>query len=586
MRGMKLVIWGSLMLCAVTSQASNTGNVSVERLVYRYTDQYQLIWDDSGSHSRKDLSIWRPISTDTGFFPVGDTAVGTCSPPQHSAVLVQDKGDGLVHQPERFRKVWSDAGSSCSRPVTLYKMIPAANYSCVGHVAVRSYRRCPKAEHYRCVRSDLVTPGAVSQIWDTSHFGAKKDMSLWRVESEPTIFNGLPVGAFLSVPAKHTQPDTALLLNANQTELCEFVRPEEPALTLIETRYMECVWSNNGQKAPREISVWRVQQLFNVGDVAVAGYGAPHGVAVRGNVPGALSVPISFRLVWSGPGKDVAVWRPSCEAGYVALGEVTTRGPDYRPSNHSIRCVNVDYVVPGRWTRVLEQMGEQESVWRSEAMNTEGRGVYAMSVSDNHIFQPLVLNASFISVHTGGKPVARVLVYSIKYDFRGGEDLSRDPLQLSERKKVINCAGESTSPPLSEVVQLPYEACTQSEWKIESTLGVENGVVGSLEAGIPNLSTYTVSPVSSVSFTLGSGIRQEECDSEELSAHVTVPPGHETELAVSGWRVAVRVPWKGMAKIEYMNGHNHVRTLEGVYVGVYVTEAAVTRVGPRKCDTQ
>ncbi|XP_069488717.1 uncharacterized protein [Ambystoma mexicanum] len=193
-----------------------------EKLTIMFTTQFENIWDDKGSDSGGELSIWRPTFRGTGFFPVGDTAVTSHDSPDHAAVLVEDNGNGLVKPPRKFRKIWNDKGSTAHKPLTVYEMVPPSNYTCLGDVVVKSYKRCPVPNMYRCVRVDMLDNGDIYPIWKSKHFGAKKDVSFWTVkERNSTIPTGLSSGSFIAVKSFNKPVDYSYLLNVCKMNLTD-----------------------------------------------------------------------------------------------------------------------------------------------------------------------------------------------------------------------------------------------------------------------------------------------------------------------------------------------------------------------------
>ncbi|XP_078500283.1 uncharacterized protein LOC144755347 [Lissotriton helveticus] len=218
-----------LILCSVTAHSSHRNDekakdadCSIKPLLIKFTTNFEPIWDDEGSDAGGDLSIWRPTSRNADFFPVGDTAVTSHESPDHAAVLVEDDGTGLVKPPRKFKKIWSDKGSSARKPVTIYEMIPPPNYTCLGDVAMKSYKRSPDRKMYRCVRMDLMEKGDMFNLWKSKHFGAKKDVSFWILkERNSTMSKGISTGAFLAVKGFDQLVSNLYLLSACKINLTD-----------------------------------------------------------------------------------------------------------------------------------------------------------------------------------------------------------------------------------------------------------------------------------------------------------------------------------------------------------------------------
>ncbi|XP_029428503.1 uncharacterized protein LOC115073812 isoform X2 [Rhinatrema bivittatum] len=594
---MKGMAWGLvLFLCFQVTEPISIKKASERQSVaYTYTSQYEFIWDNKGCNSKHDVSIWRPISFPKGFYPLGDTAVAVQAPPHHSALLVQDMGDGLVKPPHSFRKIWTDKGSSADRPVTIYRMIPPKNYTCLGHVAVRSYRKSPSADLYRCVQSNLVTAGVLSLIWRGKHLGTEEDTSLWHIESNSSLSSGLSTGSFLCAAGKQPPSDFPYLLDNQKANFSELnADSQDIALILFETKNTERVWDNHGTEATKEISIWRGQGCCSLGDIAVAGYTQPPGAVLRAKRPGALAAPFDYIHVWSRicpKGRDIAIWLPMCPEGYASLGHVVTDNPNKKPSHDIVRCVNESYTAPGTWAKVWDSKGtkgkESVSLWRADAQDSFGKGVYAMSSVKGYgpIDLPaLVLNRSYVKIYTSDNdnPTKKVVIYDIEYDFNKKEVLSTDPQRVSSKNKVENCAAASGSPPLKVERQLPFTVESESSWKFDSD-AIENGIPGKIHTGIPDVAEGIVTQSLSKKFTTGAPIRHVETQSDYRNARVTVNAGFSLKFYVSGLHSTVRVPWRGLMELTFQDGTYLIQTVTGEYTGVQISELTVSTDDPQEC---
>lgn len=119
-------------------------------MAYKLVNDYELIWDDSGSGARDDVSIWRPVETQAGYRLLGDVAVKSHSKPSDSTITVIAVVDDALKEPESFTKVWWDKGSGARHDVTIWRMNPPSGYTCLGDIAVRSYSTDdPPVDRYR-----------------------------------------------------------------------------------------------------------------------------------------------------------------------------------------------------------------------------------------------------------------------------------------------------------------------------------------------------------------------------------------------------------------------------------------------------
>lgn len=147
----------------------------------------------------------------------------------------------------------------------------------------------------------------------------------------------------------------ALLLVA--TSVCA-----EPAVIAIDglelhfvTRFTPA-YANHGTGAKARLSTWKPQVpdgFFKLGDLAVAGHGAPHGivVAVRPIDLSAVDHPNDYERVYadtgSGGKQDGSFWKPVCPLGYVGLGLIAQRSHK-KPSLAEMVCVQRKYTTFAR----------------------------------------------------------------------------------------------------------------------------------------------------------------------------------------------------------------------------------------------
>ncbi len=121
-------------------------------VVHKYVNAYVKIWDDSGSGAHEDVSIWRPLDFQSGYYPLGDVAVGGHSQPKAVAITVSHLASGALAPPAGFTEIWRDSGSGANGDVKIFRMNPRSGYVCLGHVAHGSYSGTPDANKYRQVQ--------------------------------------------------------------------------------------------------------------------------------------------------------------------------------------------------------------------------------------------------------------------------------------------------------------------------------------------------------------------------------------------------------------------------------------------------
>ena len=116
---------------------------------FKYVENYELIWKDEGSSADRDVSIWRPIDNQYGYYPLGDVAVASHKYPTIITMTVTALESDALKKPASCEEVWNDKGSGADEDVTVYKLTAPFNYTCLGHVAVESYDREPDLNNYR-----------------------------------------------------------------------------------------------------------------------------------------------------------------------------------------------------------------------------------------------------------------------------------------------------------------------------------------------------------------------------------------------------------------------------------------------------
>ena len=118
-------------------------------VAYRYLDEYSFIWSDSGSGADKDVSIWRPLEIESGYFPLGDVATSSHNKPNIPALSVSAVVSDALAAPTGFTEIWNDRGSGANRDVRVMKMNPPSGYTCLGYVAIEGYSSVPNKNLYR-----------------------------------------------------------------------------------------------------------------------------------------------------------------------------------------------------------------------------------------------------------------------------------------------------------------------------------------------------------------------------------------------------------------------------------------------------
>jgi hypothetical protein len=143
------------------------------------------------------------------------------------------KGKALS-PPDDFEQVWKDSGSGSKADGAIWRPIPPDGYVALGLVCSDGHAK-PSINAVRCVRSDLVIASGVGNtIWSDKGSGAKQNFSAWSLDPPAAAageINFAP-GTFVGVnsyskPATHVAAYSLRM----QIPLQIISTPEVPALT-------------------------------------------------------------------------------------------------------------------------------------------------------------------------------------------------------------------------------------------------------------------------------------------------------------------------------------------------------------------
>lgn len=164
---------------------------SMARLARSYmsTSQFDLIWWDKDSDSRRTVSIWRPVPP-PGYVIIGDSIVEGLDPPGLGVVL-RDDNSGRLEKPVKFKKT-QIPGKGLEDAFMLFPVAPPGFVS-LGCIASRS-ATLPPLDTVRCVRMDLVIQANMSKkpVWSMPGLKGSSGCSLWRVENQAGTFIAMP----------------------------------------------------------------------------------------------------------------------------------------------------------------------------------------------------------------------------------------------------------------------------------------------------------------------------------------------------------------------------------------------------------
>lgn len=185
-------------------------------------DDMELVWNDKRSGGKYDGSFYRP-KPPAGYFRLGHYGQGDYSAPRGSAIVIKEIKSGVIAQPLRYERIWTDKGSGASRDGAFWRPIPPKGYKALGVVVTSNYRS-PAPSEVVCVKNEYVTEGQISGwIWNDKHTGVRVDMSSWHIG--PKDQYGISVGSFYT-HTSHSKPTATVYVLSNPK--AEPVGPSDP----------------------------------------------------------------------------------------------------------------------------------------------------------------------------------------------------------------------------------------------------------------------------------------------------------------------------------------------------------------------
>lgn len=117
--------------------------------MYKEVNEFDWVWDDKGSGAHSDVSIWRPRDYQSGFYPLGDVAIGGYSKPNGLAATVSETSAGGLAPPASYVEIWADHGSGANNDVRILQLVPRSGFKCLGYAASNSYSSTPGLNTFR-----------------------------------------------------------------------------------------------------------------------------------------------------------------------------------------------------------------------------------------------------------------------------------------------------------------------------------------------------------------------------------------------------------------------------------------------------
>ncbi len=147
-------------------------------LAIKVVNSFVWVYDDSGTGSNDDLTIWRAnLANSPGYQSLGDVAINGRHQPT-SVIIAKESGDKLK-PPVDYSLIWQDSGSGGTYDMSVWRPLPPAGYTCIGSVTQLNYSK-PSTNLIRCVKNNLLVRGGPSKVWDDSGSGANWDLGIWK----------------------------------------------------------------------------------------------------------------------------------------------------------------------------------------------------------------------------------------------------------------------------------------------------------------------------------------------------------------------------------------------------------------------
>ncbi len=177
-------------------------------LLITFVDQFELRWNDLGSHGDNDGSFYHPVTKD-GYHALGTLGLGPNGYPNPNgtrAVMVVKARPGhenALASPVNYELIYSDVGSGADMFGSFWRPVPPSGYVALGTVVSRNSWNKPALTDVVCVREDLTKLGAAGAfIYNDAGTGANEYLSCWSIDQPvagPHELAYLVTGTFVAV---------------------------------------------------------------------------------------------------------------------------------------------------------------------------------------------------------------------------------------------------------------------------------------------------------------------------------------------------------------------------------------------------
>lgn len=177
-RPARFVVTILVLLCIALALPAVT---AAQDLEVKVITAYDPIWNDAGSGSDKDGSFWRPMPTD-GWYRVGHHLKANHGAPSQPTMVVRPLAGDVIADPVDYQMIWNDSGTGSNADGSVWRAVCPDGFHALGDVAQRGYSK-PSLKEIVCVNSSqLVRAEIGSLIWNDSGSGGDRDFSGWAIQ--------------------------------------------------------------------------------------------------------------------------------------------------------------------------------------------------------------------------------------------------------------------------------------------------------------------------------------------------------------------------------------------------------------------
>lgn len=155
---------------------------------------YDPLWNDAGSGSERDGSFWRPMPMD-GWYRVGHHLKANYGAPGEPTMVVRPLAGDIIAYPVDFQMVWNDGGSGSNADGSVWRAVCPSGFHALGDVAQLGYGK-PSLKEIVCINSSQLERAEIgSMLWNDGGSGGDIDFSGWSIKSPASYASsGLFIG--------------------------------------------------------------------------------------------------------------------------------------------------------------------------------------------------------------------------------------------------------------------------------------------------------------------------------------------------------------------------------------------------------